>query len=155
MAKLKVITEDKRINYKKIAKAVYKTLSQKDKLSCEIVFVSAEEIRALNASTRGVDSATDVLSFPTLDGIKNQVLVAKDFPSDCDGDRLFIGSIVLNEEKIEEQAKSLGHTFQIETQYLTVHGLCHLFGFDHMTDEDKVEMRKVEKQALMKLGVNE
>ena len=59
-----------------------------------------------------------------------------------------MGSIVLCEEKIREQAKEYGHTEEKETEYLIVHGLMHLFGYDHMNETDKKEMRDKEKQAL-------
>ena len=76
MAKLKIVSEEK-INVKKIAKAVYKTLNQSAKLKAELVFMQADEMQQLNAQSRGVDKVTDVLSFPTLDGIREKVLLVK------------------------------------------------------------------------------
>ncbi len=137
------------------ATAVYKTLGQKDKLKAELVFVSAERIKELNASLRGVDSVTDVLSFPTLDGIRGRVLRASEHPNDVDDGRLFIGSIAMCEDKVRSQAAELGHGEDRERTYLLVHALMHLFGYDHMTDEDKKEMRAKEKQALSLLGIEE
>ena len=59
---------EKDINLDYLAQAVYKVLGQKDNLLAELIFVSAEEIRELNKTTRGIDKVTDVLSYPTLDG---------------------------------------------------------------------------------------
>ncbi len=155
MAKIKIDTESKKIKFSTVAKAVYKTLSQKAKISAEIVFVSAEEIQNLNRETRGVDKVTDVLSYPTLNDICGKILNAKDYLNDLDGKYLFIGSIALCEDRIKEQAKEIGHSEEDEITYLVVHGLMHLFGYDHMTDEDKILMRKMEKQALKLLGKEE
>ena len=155
MAKFIIDCAEKKLNFNKIAKSVYKTLNQKTKLKAEIVFVTADEIKELNRTTRSVDKVTDVLSYPSLDGIRGAILDKTDYPFEMDGRHLFIGSIVLCEDKIKEQAEEFGHSTEREMTYLTVHGLMHLFGYDHMTETDKSEMREKEKQALKLLGVND
>ena len=102
MGKLIVDCAEKKLNLKKIAKAVYKTLGQKILLKSELVFVSADQIKELNRTTRAVDKVTDVLSYPSLDGIRGKVLDKNDYPFEMDGKYLFIGSIVLCEDKIKE-----------------------------------------------------
>ena len=154
MARLKIESE-KKLNFNKIVKAVYKTLGQKDKLKAEVVFLSAEEMQELNNQTRKVDRVTDVLSYPSLDGIRGKVLYKKDYPTEVDEGRLFIGSIALCEQKISEQAQEFGHTTERETTYLTVHGLMHLFGYDHEDEQDKKQMREKEKQALKVLKISD
>ena len=155
MAKLLIDTEVKGIKIKKIAKAVCKTLNQTALLKAELVKADAEYMQNLNKETRGIDKVTDVLSYPSLDGIRGKVLTPEEYPTVLDGKRLFIGSIVLCDEKIIEQAKEYDHTIERETTYLTVHGLMHLFGYDHMTEEDKAEMREKEKKALRLLGIEQ
>ena len=155
MAKLLIDVESDKINFKKVAKAVYKTLKQKAPLKAEVIFVSAEEIKKLNSETRNVDAVTDVLSYPSLDGICGKIIDKKEHLFELDGKRVFIGSIVLCEDRIKEQAKEIGHSEEDEMEYLVVHGLIHLFGYDHMTDEDKVLMRTQEKKALKLLGKGE
>ena len=155
MAQLKIECFNKRIHLKNIAQAVYSVLGQKDDLKVELGFVSAEEIKDYNRETRGVDKVTDVLSYPTLDGICGKVLCKKDFPTDIDGKYLFLGSIILCEEKIESQAKEYGHSAKRERDYLIIHGLLHLFGYDHMNDIDKANMRQKEKEVLKVLGIEE
>ena len=152
MAVLKIESFDKRIHLKKTAQAVYETLNQTDDLKAEIVFHDASEMQKLNAEARGVDKVTDVLSFPTLDGVRGKIIKQKDFPLDTDGNYTFIGSIVLCSQKIIEQAKEYGNTEKQERDYLIIHGLLHLFGYDHEIDSDKAEMRKLEKEILLKLG---
>lgn len=155
MGKLYIECLSNRINVKKIARAVYKTLGQKEKLKAELVFLQEDEMRNLNNSSRGVDSVTDVLSFPTLGGIKNEILLKENCGTSIDGKYIVIGSIALCKERIKVQAKELGHSEQREVTYLIVHGLMHLFGYDHMEDEEKKEMRTKEKQALKLLGVED
>ena len=152
MATLKIESFDKKIHLKKIAQAVYETLNQTEDLKAEIVFYDASEMQKLNAESRGVDKVTDVLSFPTLDGVRGKVIKQKDFPLDTDGKYTFIGSIVLCSQKIIEQAKEYGNTEKQERDYLIIHGLLHLFGYDHEIDSDKAQMRKLEKEILLKLG---
>lgn len=152
MGKLVIESLQKKLKLRKLAKAVYTVLGQKAKIKAELVFESEDGIQILNKRERGVDSVTDVLSFPSLDGIKGVVLKPENCFTEMDGGYIFIGSIVLCEEKIKEQAAEIGHSEERETQYLIIHGLMHLFGYDHLTDEDKTEMREKEKEVIALLG---
>ena len=156
MGKLKIECFDKKIKLRKIAKAVYKTLGQKAYFKAELVFQDGDGITALNRNTRGVDSITDVLSYPSLDGIRGKILSPEDCPTELEGKYIFLGSIVLCEEKIRSQAQEYGHSEEEEREYLIVHGLLHLFGYDHLNDIDKKEMRDLEKEIRFILrGVKE
>ena len=124
------------------------------KLAFEIVFVSEEEIQTLNRDTRGLDKVTDVLSYPTLDGIKGKSLFKKDYPYDLDEDgNLCVGSIAVCVKRAKEQAEEYGHSYSRELHYLIVHGVLHCLGYDHEADEDKAEMREKEEEILQKLGI--
>ena len=156
MGKLKIECFNRKIKLAKIADAVYKTLGQVSYFKAELVFQDGEGITALNKSTRNVDSITDVLSYPSLDGIRGKILKPEDCPTELEGKYIFLGSVVLCEEKIREQAIEYGHSEEEEREYLIVHGLLHLFGYDHMTEEDKKEMRELEKDIRFVLrGVRE
>ena len=123
-------------------------------LAIEFTAVSEEEIRELNATTRGVDKVTDVLSFPTLDGIKGRKILKKDFPYDIDeAGRLLIGSVAICEARAKEQAEEYGHSYERELHYLLVHGVMHCLGFDHIEELDKAEMRIQEEKVLGALGI--
>ena len=123
-------------------------------LAIELIFVDGEEIRRLNAQTRGIDKVTDVLSYPTLDGIKGQALKGEDYPFDIDEEgTLLIGSIVVCCQRAQEQAKEYGHSYERELHYLIVHGIMHCLGYDHMTEDEKAEMREKEEFILGKLGI--
>lgn len=122
-------------------------------LSAEILFVDEDEIRELNKNQRGIDAVTDVLSFPTLDGIREQEIKKDYFKYDVDEDgNLFIGSIVICTKRAQEQADEYGHTYNRELLYLATHGLFHLLGYDHMTDDDKGQMREKEERVLTKIN---
>lgn len=124
-------------------------------VSVTITAVSGEEIRRLNRETRSVDRVTDVLSYPMLEFSEPCVPVEKIMPWDFDPETnsVFMGDIILCKEKIEEQAKEYGHSFLRESVYLTLHGLLHLFGYDHISESDKKIMREKEKEILAVLGI--
>lgn len=123
-------------------------------LAVELVFTDEAEIRKLNAETRGKDAVTDVLSFPNLDGILQKPIRKEDFPFDTDEDgNLFLGSIVICRERAAQQAEEYRHSLRRELYYLAVHGLCHLLGYDHETDEEKAQMRAREERVLSDMDI--
>lgn len=152
---LTVIREDSEpYEFDKIAEAVYKKLGQTDELSIELDFVSAEEIRRLNAEYRGVDRVTDVLSFPYLDGIKNRVITRAEFPDDLDEtDSVLIGSICICLERAKEQAEEYGHSLKREVCYLALHGFLHCFGFDHIEKSEEEEMTALAEEIMQGLEI--
>ena len=120
----------------------------------EFIFVDGEEIRRLNREMRNTDKVTDVLSFPVLDGIKGQPIYGDDYPYELDEEgNLLLGSIVVCCDRAREQAEEYGHSYNRELHYLLVHGIMHCLGYDHMTDEEKAEMREQEEYILRKLGI--
>lgn len=124
-------------------------------LSCEVELVDEETIRSLNRETRSIDAVTDVLSYPTLDGIRGKKLALADYPYDCDEDgTLFLGSIAICVGRAREQAEEYGHSYLRELNYLATHGLWHLLGYDHMNEEDKAQMREREETVLKKLRLS-
>ncbi len=109
---------------------------------CEIGVTLTDDagIRAVNAETRGVDRPTDVLSFPI------------DEP-DLDTGCRFLGDMVLSLERTEAQAEEFGGGYAHECQYLTVHSVLHLLGYDHLDEgEEKARMRAREKAIMKELG---
>ncbi len=122
-------------------------------LSAEIITVDEEEIRRLNREIRKIDAVTDVLSFPSLDGISGKKILKKDFAFDVDEQgNLFIGSIAICTKRAEEQAEEYGHSLRRELNYLAAHGLCHLLGYDHIEEDDKKAMREKEEKVLAKIN---
>ena len=123
-------------------------------LAVEFIFTDEEEIRRLNRELRSTDRVTDVLSFPALDGIKGKALKRRDYPCDVDDEgNLFVGSIAVCKKRAAEQAEEYGHSYRRELNYLLVHGIMHCLGYDHMTEEEKSEMREKEECILGKIGI--
>ena len=123
-----------------------------------LLFVDNEEIRDINRETRGIDKATDVLSFPMLDYPKDKVFkeVYKETKFNeiyLDGEELVLGDMVLSLERAKEQSIEYNHSFNREVCYLVVHSILHLLGYDHMEDEEKKRMRKREEEILGDLNI--
>ncbi|MBQ8322953.1 MAG: rRNA maturation RNase YbeY [Clostridia bacterium] len=142
------------LNVAAIEKAVAADVDTDVGLAIEFLSVSGEEIRDLNSRTRGIDKVTDVLSYPTLDGIKGKPLKRAEHACEIDEEgRLLIGSVVVCKDKAKEQAEEYGHSYERELHYLLVHGIMHCLGYDHMTDGEKAEMREREERVLARLGI--
>ncbi len=123
-------------------------------LYVELVFVDEEEIRRLNRETRNIDKVTDVLSYPTMEGILGRPLYADEHPFELDEEgRLTVGSIVVCCTRAREQAEEYGHSYERELNYLVVHGVMHCLGYDHIEDEERAQMRAQEEYILGKLGI--
>ncbi|MBO4479502.1 MAG: rRNA maturation RNase YbeY [Clostridia bacterium] len=138
---------------KRVAEAALSRMGAED-AALDLSFVGRERIRALNASLRGVDRVTDVLSFPTIEKV---VLPLKkgNYPFDVDPDsgKVYLGSIVICRARAKEQSVEYGHSLERELSYLTVHGVLHLLSFDHIEERDKVKMRAAEEKILSALGI--
>lgn len=156
---MRVYFEDEKDKYEKfeeILKTALETVGQcNDKITVDVRFVDAQKIKEINAVARGVDNVTDVLSFPLLDNPCNIEINEKNFPFDVDYDdgEISLGDIVICKEVAKKQAEEYGHSYERELCYLFTHGVFHLLGFDHITEEDKAVMRKNEETVLQKLGL--
>ena len=153
---LKIICYDKEgeeFPFQDIANAVYKRLNQTARECIEISFSDEEEIRELNRTYRHVDKITDVLSFPFLDGIKGKVLDEKDYSDEIEEDGIFLGSITICLKRAKEQAEEYGHSFKREVSYLALHGILHLFGYDHIEKADEEEMTLTADEIMKGLNI--
>ncbi len=129
-------------------------------LLVELLFVSQEEIRALNARERGVDAVTDVLSFPADNFKAGEPILAAEHIGCIERrgkifrrTRLYLGSVVICTARAEEQAKEYGHSIEREICYLAVHGVLHCLGYDHEREEDRKKMREKEETVMQKMGL--
>lgn len=105
-----------------------------------ITIVDKNEIKDLNRDYRGVDKVTDVLSFPLYE--------PDEIPSAG-----MLGDIVICSERVKEQALEFNHSEEREFIYLSIHSLLHLLGYDHIEEDDRVEMRSLEKKIMKNLGI--
>ena len=114
----------------------------KAKGDLSIAIVSDRRMRALNRQFRGKDAVTDVLSFPSDPSTARGA-----------GERSFMGDIVVAAGAAKRQAKDAGHSVQTELRVLALHGLLHLLGYDHETDDGR--MARAEARLRKKAGLKE
>ena len=121
-----------------------------------VLLTDNEGIRQINRQYRQIDSPTDVLSFPMAD---------YDEPADFDRleeqgadyfnpetGELLLGDIVISVDKVKEQALKYGHSESRELAFLVAHSMLHLFGYDHMEDEERKVMEGKQEESLERKG---
>ncbi len=106
-----------------------------------VLVTDAEEIQRLNASYRGIDRVTDVLTFPACEG--DAILCPPDG---------YLGDIAICFERAEAQARAYEHSLTRELAFLSVHGALHLLGYDHMEPDDEKRMFARQEAILNDLG---
>jgi probable rRNA maturation factor len=107
-----------------------------------ILLTDDAQLRELNRDYLGIDTPTDVLSFPASE-------------TDPETGRRYLGDILISVPRAEEQAHAAGHPLEAEAQLLTVHGILHLLGYDHAGAADKARMWKAQAEVLERLGLSE
>lgn len=117
-------------------------LEKIDNVEFNIIIVDNEKIHEINREYRYIDRPTDVISFALEDdesfpGLETRVL----------------GDIYISLDKVYEQSEAYGHSFFRELAFLTVHGLLHLLGYDHMQLEDEKEMFSRQELILNEAGI--
>ena len=118
-------------------------------LCITVTLTNPENIRKINKEYRDIDRATDVLSFPMFE---KEELDEKIKKNDFEHEDM-LGDIIISIERVEEQAKEYGHSFERELSYMLVHGFYHLMGYDHIKEEDKLKMRPKEEKVLNDLQI--
>lgn len=120
-----------------------------------VVLTDNHEIRSINLEYRNMDASTDVLSFP---------MIEYEFPSDfdhvedhqeyfnLDSGELLLGDIMISVDKVEEQAVKYGHSKTRELAFLVAHSMLHLFGYDHMEEEERLSMEEKQNEILKRRG---
>jgi len=145
----------RRISAKLIRQVIEKAIAKEalpQPVTVDVVMVTDDEMREINVSHRGIDEATDVLSFPLLD-LKPGEGVTQDFfllPPDVSQ---HLGDVVISVPRVESQAEEAGHSPERELAFLTVHGILHILGYDHDTDDKRRQMRRREEEILGELGL--
>lgn len=106
-----------------------------------VVFTDDAAIQALNAEWRGKDKPTNVLSFPAFPPVRGGLLPP------------MLGDIVLAAETVAREAAEEKKPVENHVSHLVIHGLLHLLGYDHETDDEAEEMEAVERAALARLAI--
>ncbi len=122
--------------FRPVIEIISKTVEEAGNKTFAVAFVSDRRMKELNKLFRGKDSATDVLSFPHE-------------PDEFDPDKNNLGDIVISIEQAQRQAEENGLTLEGEIKQLILHGILHLCGYDHETDNGEMNARELElREAL-------
>ena len=127
--------------------------------ACEVnlTLLDNEGIQEINREHRNIDKPTDVLSFPLLN-----YETAGDFSFlddnyednfNPDTGEIMLGDIIISVERVAEQAQNYGHSLEREFAFLILHSMLHLFGYDHMTEEDAAVMEAKQNEILDKMKI--
>lgn len=133
-----------------IEKAVKLCVKKEDfPYPCEasVTLTDNESIKELNLEYRGIDKATDVLSFPLIEYLNGKPQI-QPVDTDPDSGRVFLGDIIISVEKAFEQAQNYGHSMERELSFLAVHGILHLLGYDHETETEEKLMFSLQEDIL-------
>lgn len=115
-----------------------------------------DEIQEMNQNFRQIDRPTDVLSFPMIDYPNAGEF---DFLDDMmeafhpESGELMLGDIVISKEKVLSQAKEYGHSIEREYAFLIAHSMLHLFGYDHIEDNERMIMEEKQEEILERLHI--
>ena len=112
---------------------------KKNIIYCTLLLSNNKEIKNLNKKFRKKNKSTDVLSFPFHSKINLKSIIKKE-------KEIYLGDIVINLSKIKYKKNS--KFFKMEFDKLWIHGLIHLFGYDHQNEKDFKKMKKVEEKYL-------
>lgn len=122
-----------------------------------LLLTTDEAIREMNQMFRQIDKATDVLSFPMLNYEKpGDFSDVEERPEECfnpESGELMLGDIVISKDKVLSQAEAYGHSERREYAFLIAHSMLHLFGYDHMEEDERLEMEQKQREILEKIQI--
>ncbi len=147
------------IDYKDIATKVIKESEEfvECPYDCEVnlLITYNNEIQTLNSEIRGIDSPTDVLSFPAIEFDKPadfSKVEDNDFNFNPESGELVLGDIIVSYDKVIQQAKEYNHSETREFAFLVAHSMLHLFGYDHINDDERKSMESDQESILNNLN---
>ncbi len=126
-------------------------------IALNVLLTDNEAIQEINKEQRGVDAPTDVLSFPMIEYAKPadfslvEECVEEYFHPETG--ELLLGDIVISVDKVREQAENYGHSIKREFAFLIAHSMLHLFGYDHMEEEERIIMEQKQRTILENLAI--
>ncbi len=122
-----------------------------------LLLTENREIHEMNLEHRGIDRATDVLSFPLIEYEQPGDFSAVDEEEggvfDPESGELMLGDIVISKEKVLAQAEEYGHSPLREYAFLIAHSMLHLFGYDHMEDKERILMEEKQREIMQKVNI--
>lgn len=146
-----------RTQSKKIIEAALRQLKVPYEAQLDVCIADQEYVAELNKRFRDIDSTTDCLSFPLVDydAPLDFSYVEKDPGAYLDPETgaIMLGDIVICAQRVFSQAEEYGHAPLREFDFLIVHSLLHLLGYDHMNDDERAVMEKIQKEILESAGI--
>ena len=146
---------------REIAELVVNAVLEHEKCPYEteisLLLTHNDEIHEMNLEHRGIDRATDVLSFPMLefDHPGDFSIIDEETADvfDPESGELMLGDIVISVDKVLEQAQEYGHSTKREYAFLIAHSMLHLCGYDHMDDEERKVMEEKQRAIMEKINI--
>ena len=135
--KFKFLTE-----FKNILDEAIKEFNLDKFIEVDLLFVVAPKMKKLNKLYRNKNYVTDVLSFPFESNLEFSFL-----------DTIPLGQIIISPWKIKKQAKNLNHSIKREFCYIFTHGIAHLLGYDHQTEEEAKIMNEHVENIMRKMNI--
>ena len=139
-----------------VLNTTFKVLGQPTKnVKYNLYVVSKNFIHELNLAERGVDRATDVLSFPYTDIKAGEKLDIAKYQLDIDpmDNSLLLGELFICNEVAKRQAVKYNHSYRREFCFLFLHGVLHCLGYDHIEESDRVVMEEMQNKILNKCKI--
>ena len=122
-----------------------------------LLLTTDEEIHRMNMEFRQIDRPTDVLSFPMIEyetpGDFSGIREESDDLFDPESGELLLGDIVISKDKVMFQAEQYGHSPRREYAFLIAHSMLHLFGYDHMEDDERRIMEERQRRIMEKINI--
>lgn len=121
-----------------------------------LLLTQNEMIQEMNKEFRKIDRPTDVLSFPMAEYEAPGDFASLEEQQDCfdpESGELLLGDIVISKDKVLEQAEEFGHSVKREYAFLIAHSMLHLFGYDHMDDDERAVMEEKQREILDQLKI--
>lgn len=144
------LTSDQLLLIEEVLQLAGQKLKRSDQDELDVTLVDNPTIQTLNRDYRGKDQVTDVLSFALMEGEEpvdwSNLSDTVDYPT-------HLGDIIIAYQRAVDQAEEYGHSIDRELAFLAVHGFLHLNGYDHQTQEEELEMFRLQEEVLEDYGL--
>ena len=138
------VSEEEREAVRRAILAVGRLYGAED-VEVSVTLTDDAHIRVINREYRGVDRPTDVISFALMESEEPEIIGGEEHE--------LLGDLIISLERMRAQAAEYGHTELRELSFLTVHGMLHLLGYDHMEEEERLEMEEEQRAVMEELGI--
>lgn len=141
-----------------VCEEVLKSENFPEEAQINMLITDDEGIHEMNRQFRDIDRETDVLSFPNIEYETPGDFSVLNGPDRCDmidpdNGSIYLGDIVINENRVRSQALEYGHSEKREFAFLTAHSMFHLCGYDHMEEDEAKVMEQKQNDVLERLGI--